>query len=158
MRWPLILIVVLGFAGINCTNDYNPPQPYGVGAHYGGNGVAYAGQQGGVQFLLEDVLGNPDTAVVEDVFVFELPADYEVSTSYQACLADAEPFNSEQYCWCIEQYWTAGEGSEEECKCRYVYCAPQPTEAVINLENLNEELAYCNTISVFTGLCGAAGQ
>jgi hypothetical protein len=159
MRWPLIIVVVLGFAGLNCTNDYNPPQPYGVGAHYGGNGVAYAGQAGGVQFLLEDVLGNPEvTGGDVDTFVFELPADWEVTTDYQTCLADAEPFNSEEYCWCLEQYFTAGTGSEEECKCNYVYCIPEPSETVLNLENWTTELQTCYAYGIFTGLCGTVGQ
>jgi hypothetical protein len=120
------LVLMLAFA---CDNNYNPPQPYGVGSYYGSNSLAFNGTQSPNLFVEEDVVvedtatSKADTAG-EDVTATDIPTD--LSEYVLGCIeengAGSKAFAP--YCLCLEEL--GGEDADFMCMCTYRVCVDNP--------------------------------
>lgn len=141
MKWASILALVLLVAA-GCENNYDPPQPYGVGQNRGSNGRAYAAQQSPSRFVVKDTIEEEARPQSNDATAApDLPED--LSEGVLACVDEEGGEQFTAYCLCLED----NPGQTLDCQCEHLICLDEPIA-------YDGNLPFCVQLGYLDGACG----
>ena len=145
-----ITIALLVLVASACDANYEPPKAYGVGAGYGTNGRAFAGQQAPTPFIYVDAGEEGDGLSRQSGDVTtatDIQNDF--SAGVLACIADDHEGNQAYglYCQCLEDNGV-NEG-DQDCTCDHLVCVESPPDEAL----LNTFHAICVALGKTAGKC-----